>query len=290
MIVLDSTTDIVEVVLNQAITTNQLQCMSSWRDITTSAYTPWRTLINTNSTTDVTIVGSPGASTQRVVDQISIYNRDTVIAGVTVKFSDNGTEYILNKVALAPWERLEYTEKKGWRVTNVLWWIKSTILTETHTNSSSLSCMVLNSDQVINNPTANLYYKIIGFNPMIEQGKIYYINMKLIFSINSTSDGIFFGMNIPISGSSANRIFLRECKPISTTTQTPRIQSWSNTFIWASVSSSASTSANIFDLEWIIGGATNAPEWKVEFYVAPESNSSTITLKKWSVLYYQEVL
>lgn len=62
MLVLTETTDNLQVVLAGAITTNQLRCVSSWRDVTASAYTPGRTLINTNSTTDVTVVGSPAAS------------------------------------------------------------------------------------------------------------------------------------------------------------------------------------------------------------------------------------
>jgi hypothetical protein len=111
MIVLDTTTDNLQVVLNAAITTNQLQCVSSWRDITTTGYTPGRTVTNTNSTTDVNLVPAPAASTQRVIDTISIYNNDTVVAYVTVKLDANGTERILTRVPLAAGERLEYSKK-----------------------------------------------------------------------------------------------------------------------------------------------------------------------------------
>jgi hypothetical protein len=114
MIVLTETTDKLEAVLRSAVTTNQLRCMSAWRDITATDYTPGRTLINTNSTTDVTVVGSPGASTQRVVDLINIYNHDTVAATVTIKFDANGTEYVLWNGTLAAGETLTYVEGSGW--------------------------------------------------------------------------------------------------------------------------------------------------------------------------------
>lgn len=115
MIVLTATTDNIQAVLAGSATTNQPQCVTSWRDITTTAFTPGRTVINTNNTTDVNIVAAPAASTQRVVDLINIYNKDTVAATVTVKFDANGTEYILWKGTLAAGESVQYVEGKGWQ-------------------------------------------------------------------------------------------------------------------------------------------------------------------------------
>jgi hypothetical protein len=118
MLILTATTDKIQAVLGGSVTTNQLQCVSSWRDITTTTYTPGRTLINTNNTTDVDIVGAPGSSTQRVVDHINIYNNDTVAAVVTVKYDANSTEYILWKGTLGPTQKVTYSEGAGW---NVIW-------------------------------------------------------------------------------------------------------------------------------------------------------------------------
>jgi len=116
MLILTEVTDKIQVVLGGAITTNQMQCKTSWRDITTTVYTPGRTVINTNNTTDVDIVGSPGASTQRVVDLINIYNNDTVSQTLTVKFDANGTEYILWKGVLTSGDLLFYQDGMGWNV------------------------------------------------------------------------------------------------------------------------------------------------------------------------------
>lgn len=115
MIVLTATTDNLQAVLAGSVTTNQPQCVTSWRDITTTDFTPGRTVINTNNTTDVNIVAAPAASTQRVVDLINIYNRDTVAATITVKFDANGTEYILWKGSLAAGESVQYVEGLGWQ-------------------------------------------------------------------------------------------------------------------------------------------------------------------------------
>lgn len=118
MIVLTATTDNLQVVLGGAVTTNQLNCLTSWRDITTTAYTPGRTRVNTNNTTDVNIVPAPASSTQRVVDYVSVYNADTVNATVTIKFDDNGTEAVVYKATLVTGGRLEFTNENGWQIYN----------------------------------------------------------------------------------------------------------------------------------------------------------------------------
>ena len=90
MLILTESTDAIEIVLAGAVTTNQVRCVASWRDINDIAYLPGRTLAVSNDTTDVAIVGAPAAGDQRVVDLINVYNHDTVAATVTVKFDANG--------------------------------------------------------------------------------------------------------------------------------------------------------------------------------------------------------
>ena len=113
MLILTETTDNLQIVLGGNVTANQLPCISSWRDITTSAFTPGRTLVNTNNITDVNIVPAPGASTQRVIDTVSVYNADTASAAVTIKLDANGTEYKLLTWVLLAGERIEYSDKLG---------------------------------------------------------------------------------------------------------------------------------------------------------------------------------
>lgn len=116
MLVLTETTDNIQAVMGGAATTNKLEFVSCWRDITTTAYTPGRTVDDSDGTNDVNIVPAPAASTQRVVDYISIHNKDTVNTLVTIKFDANGTEYILWKGNLLPLETLTYCDGKGWEI------------------------------------------------------------------------------------------------------------------------------------------------------------------------------
>jgi hypothetical protein len=115
MIVLSETTDNLQVALGGSVTTNQLQCLTSWRDRTSTTFVAGRTVINTNNTTDVTIAAAPAASTQRIIDLISIYNNDTVSQTVTVKLDANATEYIFYKGILAAGETLSYTDSEGFK-------------------------------------------------------------------------------------------------------------------------------------------------------------------------------
>lgn len=116
MIVLQATSEILQVVLAATVATNQLQCFSSWRDISLTTYTPGNTPVNTNNTTDVNLVPAPGASTQRIIDYVSVYNNDTAAATVTIKLDVSGTERILWRGSLAVGFKVEFVEGAGFRV------------------------------------------------------------------------------------------------------------------------------------------------------------------------------
>jgi len=119
MIVLSQTTDKIQVVLAGAVVTNQPQCIASWRDITLiPSYVAGRSIVNTNGATDVDFVASPALSTQRLVDLISVYNRDTAAVTVTLKLAAAGTPYILWSGSIPPGHRLEYTSEAGFRTSS----------------------------------------------------------------------------------------------------------------------------------------------------------------------------
>ena len=113
MIVLASTTDRVLVTLDAAKTTNDMYCTASWRDITTTGYSPGRTSTITNGTTAVELVPDPGASTQRVIDFINIYNYDTASKTVLIQYDDNGTLYNVWRGLLKTGEAVVYADKLG---------------------------------------------------------------------------------------------------------------------------------------------------------------------------------
>lgn len=116
MIILSSTSDALRIDLNAAHTTNALQCVASWRDITTTAYTPGRTLALSNGTTVADIVAAPAASTQRVIDFVSVYNADTITHTVTIEHYDGTNNYPVWKGTMLTGERLEFSPGVGWRL------------------------------------------------------------------------------------------------------------------------------------------------------------------------------
>ncbi len=114
MIVLSATTDELRVVLAAAVTTKELQCVASWRDIaSTPTYSAGRTLSNTTGTTEKIIVDGPASGRQRVCDFISIYNADSASATVTLIFDDGASSFIIDKKTLAAGARMEYENGKG---------------------------------------------------------------------------------------------------------------------------------------------------------------------------------
>lgn len=111
---LDSTSKSLEIVLAGAITTNQLKVVSEWVDMDASATTGGSTVAVTNSTTAVTIVAAPAASTQRRILGVNVYNDDTVSATVTVRVNNSGTMYQCVKIAVPSGYTLQYTDTAGW--------------------------------------------------------------------------------------------------------------------------------------------------------------------------------
>lgn len=137
MIILDATTKTLEAVLAGAVTLNQLAYTVHYCDITTTAFTPGEVDGLTNSTTAVTILSAPAASTQRQVKTISVHNRDTAAATVTVSLDTSGTERILVKAALAVDSTLIYTDGEGWKVIDS----SGGILTSTAAGSGAITAL-----------------------------------------------------------------------------------------------------------------------------------------------------
>ena len=117
MLILATTTDKIQVLLTNAITTNQLDCIATYKDISTTAYSGSSpTLVTTNNTTAVDLVPAPASNVQRIVDFISVYNADTVNAIVTIRINRNGSTGVLFRCTLATNELLVYVEGKGWNI------------------------------------------------------------------------------------------------------------------------------------------------------------------------------
>ena len=110
MIVLDATTKKIQALMDATATTTESPVVCSFDDIASSStsYTAIASDTITNGATAVDIVAAPGASTQRLVKYISIYNADTVQHTCTVRYNDNATLRIMIAAVLPPASSLVY--------------------------------------------------------------------------------------------------------------------------------------------------------------------------------------
>jgi len=285
MIVLATTTDKLQVVLAGAVTTNQLPCVATFREATSTTFIPSKNVTNTNSGTDVDLVPAPaGSSTYRIVDYVNIYNNDTVNAVVTVKYDLAGTDYILRKVTLAPTEALEYQEGKGWSVVASTGATKMSINQGANATTSTWTAVVLGSDVINNNGVANTIADVTGLSASFLANKMYYFKFVIYFTAAATTTGSRWAVNAS-AGLATNLSLTSEYSLTSTTTtRNANIQGFD--LPAASNATSASTTNNMAVLE---GYFIPTADCTFIARFASEVLSSAITAKAGSVLYYQQL-
>ncbi|ALN79515.1 hypothetical protein [Lysobacter antibioticus] len=108
---------VLQIVLSGAVATSQPHFYAGYVDLASGILsTPAPVTGTTNSTTAVTWVAAPAASTVRQVKALSLYNADTSSVTATVRVNDNGTNRTLRVVTLLPGQSLEYVDTAGWSV------------------------------------------------------------------------------------------------------------------------------------------------------------------------------
>lgn len=115
---LTTTNDKLQIVLSGSVTTNQLQCVTSYKIFTTSATTDGKLAVNTNNTTDVDLAGAPSSGEVYDIQNINIFNNDTVAQTVTVKLDVSGTETILYKGVVGVNDVISWSGEGGWKNTS----------------------------------------------------------------------------------------------------------------------------------------------------------------------------
>lgn len=116
--ILAATDQSLEVFLLGAITSSQLEWVSSWSDKSSTALTPGNDSGLTNNTTAVVMVAAPSASHQRKAKSLSVYNSDSQPATVIVALNDGGTYRTVYRAELSVGEWCEYVEGTGWHTFN----------------------------------------------------------------------------------------------------------------------------------------------------------------------------
>jgi hypothetical protein len=114
---LTTTNHKLQVVLGGSVTTNQLQCVTSYKVYTTTTTTDGNVAINTNNTTDVDLAGAPSSGEVYDIVNINIYNADTVAQTVTVKLDVSATETILYKGVVGVGDVISWSAEGGWKNT-----------------------------------------------------------------------------------------------------------------------------------------------------------------------------
>jgi hypothetical protein len=283
MIILTEVTDKIQVVLGGAITANQLQCAAFWRDVTTTTYVPGRTLVNTNNTTDVDVVGSPGSSTQRIVDFLSVYNRDTVNATVTVKLDANGTEYILWKGILATGEMLQYNDKNGFTTTTIAGAIKQSQMWGTNNATvNAINTTVLATDVINNNAVANTIAGVTGLSFPVVAGKMYWFEFNIFYTAAIATTGSRWTLNGPV----ATALCYTSEYSLAAITTTRNANNLSYDLPAASNATSSSTGSNQAIIYGFIIPSANGT---LIARFASEVLSSAITAKIGSMVRWQQV-
>lgn len=287
MLVLTTVFDNIQVSLDAPITTNPVDCLTTWRDITTTTYIPGRTPTRISSTA-LNIVPAPQDNIQRVVDHITIFNADTKNATVTIKFIVNATEHILFKTTLAPGEVIEYNEGNGFRVINTAGAVKGTITQGNNPTTSVTSAVVLGGDVINNNSVANTIADVTGLSFPVTAGRTYYFRFVIRYTAAATTTGSRWSINGPGSptflayrsrwgltaAATSGTDVMTECNCIAYDTPT------------ASNASSPATTGNVAVIEGII---TPSADGSVIARFASEITNSAITAKAGSVVYYHQV-
>lgn len=275
MIILTATTDNVQVVLAGNVTTNQLPCYASWRDITTTAYTPGRTLVNTNNTTDVNVVPAPAASTQRVADYIAIYNADTVAAVVTVKFDANGTEYVLWKGTLNPNERVEYVEGAGFSVYTDAG--AQRVQSATGLPATSVLNVVATANDISDSSGANTVVDATGLSFAVTSGYTYWFRTILTYTAAATSTGIRTTVNGPAM------TYIAFWNDATLTATTRGVGTQVALLTPAAAVATSLTAGNIATMEGIFTPSADGT-FQVQF--GTEVDTSAVVLKAGSLMFY----
>lgn len=282
MIVLTETTDNLQLVLSGAPASQQPRAMSCWRDINTTDYTPGRTLINANSSTDVNIVPAPSSGFRRVVDFISIFNQDTASVTATVKLDANGTEFNLVTVTLAPGERLEYADGVGFRVLNTTGAAKTALNQGASPTASTFSTAVLASNVINNNAVANTIQDVTGLSFPVVANRRTYFEFNILYDAAATTTGSRWS----ISGPTFSRLVYGSEYALTTTTTTRNALLTAYDLPAASNATSAVLSGN---LAIIWGFIEPTADGNVTARFASEVISSAITALAGSFVRYQQM-
>ena len=280
MLLLTSTSDLLRVTTSS---TAPLEIHATWVDNASGTITPGRTNTEVTTATTTTVVGSPGASTQRTVQTLLVRNSHASTSNdVTVLHTDGTTVVDVFKATLAAGEVLQFLDGVGFQVLTIAGAVKTSQNQGTNTIGSALSAAVLASDVTNNNGTANTIADVTGLSFAVTSGKKYYFKFVIQYTAAATTTGSRWS----ISGPGGTMRYSSKYS-LTTTSMTTIEGSTAHDIPAASNATSAATAGNIAIVEGFYEASSNG---SVIARFASEVSSSAIVATAGSVVYYQEVL
>lgn len=281
MILLASTSDKIQV---QTSSTADIDVHASYVDLSGSTITPSRdnSQITSIATTDV--VAPPGASTQRTVKSLFIRNKHATTANnVTVIHTDGTTAVELIKVTLNAGYTLRYDEGNGFEILDAF---GRTLLNNSDNGSNAavnaLNLVVLNTDVINNNATANTIADVTGLSFSVTAGEKYWFRATVQYTSAATGTGSRWAMN----GPTGTWRYKSEYS-LTTTTLTINEGVAAADSPAAANATSATTGSNVAIVEGFFEATANGT---VTVRFASEVLSSAITAKAGSILQWVRVV
>jgi hypothetical protein len=288
MITLTATTHKLE--LTTGSSTN-IDVFISYADHTATGATlgDQQTLITTATTTD--ILAAPASSTQRQVKTIIVNNTSATSNAVVVKKDISSTEYDLLTVTLGPNEAAHFTDGQGWKVMTNSGAVKTSLNQGNAPINSSITSVVLGSDQTNNNVTPNTIADVTGLSFAVNSGSTYWFRFVIWYTSAATSTGSLWTINGPTTtllgyrssyslgavGTSGTDVF----------TDFPGAAYNTPTASNATSSTQTAGQANIAIIEGFITPSNNGT---VIARFASEITNSAIVAKAGSTVFYQQVI
>lgn len=282
MLRLTTVNDKIQFVLAGSITANHLQLYASWKDYTSTTCLEGRNATVSNNITDVDLVGSPGASTYREVDNIIIYNSDTVNATVTIKFDISGTETTLQKVTLATGETLIYSAKKGFYTLDANGRIKNSYYQNSGIPTvNTMNVVVMTGDVINNNAVLNTIANVTGLSFDVVAGQTYWFEFVIPYTSAATATGSRWAIN----GPALTSLSMRSEYPLTATTTT--VNAVSAYDIPAASNATSLAAGNVATMWGIITPSANGT---VIARFASEIANSAITAKAGATLRWIRII
>lgn len=271
--------DHVDVDLTSAVTTSQLPCFVSYRDIDNTTYSADNHALLTNSTTQVVLAAAPAAGKKRVIDYISVFNADTTAKTVEIKVNMGGTDFIVAKATLGVGEKLEYADGAGFHVLTVDSAIKNSLNQGVNSPITGYQRIALGADVTNNNATANTIADVTGLAVPVSAGIRTWFRFVVRYTAAATTTGSRWSISFP----SATEIVYGSEYSLTTTSRTFNDGLTAADLPAAASASSAATAGNLAVVEGIILPAASG---NVQLRFASEIASSAIVAKAGSFVDY----